>query len=148
MRSRTAGGGLSAMPPLLLASAAAAVFLAAGAGPFRFFRRSFLPWTHLALFAAALFASFVAALALGGPLLARAHALLGDPVGPLAARLEGVPAPLVRLGLFIPICGGISLVCLKALTHTRFLNFLPDRLVWNAAVMVTAALLLFALTGA
>ncbi len=136
------------MPRLLLASAAAVVFLAAGIGPFRFFRRTGLPWTYLALFVAALFASFVAALAAGGPLLAWTHALLGDPAGPFAARLGKLPAPLVRLGLFIPICGGVSLICLRALTHTRFLTFLPDRLVWNAAVMVTAALLLFALAGA
>lgn len=136
------------MERLLLASAAAVALLAAGAGPARFFRRSGLPWTRLALFTTALFASFVAALAAGGSLLARIHALLSDPANPVGAHLEELPGPLVRLGLFIPVCGGVSLLCLKALTHTRFLSFLPDRQVWNAAVMVTAALLLFALAGA
>lgn len=147
------------MGRLFLTSAAAFVVLAAGVGPARFFRRSGLPWTHLALFMTALFASFVAALAAGGPLLARIHALLSDPANPVGAHLGpylgaqgtapgGLPDTLVRLGLFIPVCGGVSLLCLKALTHTRFLNFLPDRLVWNAAALVTAALLLFALAGA
>lgn len=136
------------MGRLFLASAAAIVLLAAGAGPVRFFRHAGLPWTRLALFTTALFAAFVAALAAGGPLLARIHALLSNSANPVGAHLGGLPGPLVRLGLFVPVCGGVGLLCLKALTQTRFLNFLPDRLVWNATAVVTAALLLFALAGA
>ncbi len=124
---------------------AAAILFGTVPGLLRFFRRQGLPWTSLCLFGAALFAAFVITLAAAWPLLSIALDLVNRP--PLATWLSGLSVPLVRLVLFIPVCGGIAFLCLKFLTHTRFLAFLPDRLLWNAVCMVTAALLLFAVRG-
>lgn len=126
---------------LAIGSAAVCILLGSGAGLTRFFRERGLPWTCLALFAAALFAAFVLTLALSVPILARLNSAL-------AGHAPGVHPILVRLASFVPVCGAISFFCLRALSHTRFLGFLPDKLIRNAALLVTAGLLLFALTGA
>ena len=121
---------------------AAAVLLGAGVRPARYLWRSVHPWAYLALFGVSLLAAFILTLVTSVPLLRRLSALIAVP-----EQTDAVLQLLARIGIFAVVCGALSLLALKGLARTRFLNFLPVALLKHAALIVTASLLLFALAG-